>query len=387
MSRLAFKRQPAPMPAQTSTRFVPALPTLAPEHLAVPFMPRAHLPFPLNLPRDRARTYYLARAGIYQGLREHHLPAGAVCLMPAYHHGIEVEAVRSAGLEPRFYRIRRDLTVDFDDLSSRLDDRVAVVYITHFCGFPAPILEARALCDERGLLLVEDCALACFSKLPTGEPLGSVGDLSVFCLYKSLPVPHGGVLVSPRLPAPPRDGARMLATGSHLGGSLLRRLEMRGGLGAKIRSAVRAAFRLVPAKTRTPVGLQHLQPFELELGASRLLDWILPNLPYSAIIARRRRNYRRLAEAVGKGRVPTGELLPGTCPLFLPVRVRDRDRVLSALAARGVEAIDLWREGFESAGEFPDAAALRREVIELPCHQDLDDDAVDYVAQVFREVA
>jgi dTDP-4-amino-4,6-dideoxygalactose transaminase len=307
--------------------------------------------------------------------------------MPAYHHGIEVEAVRAAGLEPRFYRIGRDLTVDFDDLLARLDDRVAVLYITHFCGFPAPILQAREVADERGLLLAEDCALACLSKLPTGEPLGSVGDLSVFCLYKSLPVPHGGVLVSPRLPAPPRDGARIVATGSHLGGSLLRRWEMRGGPGAKMRAALRAAFRVVPAQSRTPVGLQHLQAFELELGASRLLDWILPNLPYNAIIARRRRNYRRLAEAIGMERVPTGELLPGTCPLFLPVRVRDRDRVLDALAARGVEAVDLWREGFESAGEFPDAAALRREVIELPCHQDLDDDAIDYVARAFREVA
>ena len=368
------------MPA--TPRFIPALPTLAARHLTLPTTPREHLPFPLNLPH--ARKYYLARAGIYQGLREY--GAGGVCLMPAYHHGIEVEAVRAAGLEPRFYRIRRDLSVDLDDLVSRLDDRTGVLYITHFCGFPAPIHEARRLADERGLVLVEDCALACFSRMPTGEPLGSTGDLSVFCLYKSLPVPHGGVLVSPRLPPPPRDKARMVATGSHLGGSLLRRWEMDGGVGARIRSAARAAFRLVPAKTRTPVGLQHLQPFELELGASRLLDWILPNLPYDAIVARRRRNYRRLAEAVGYERVPTGELPDGTCPLFLPVRVRNRDRVLEALAARGVEAIDLWREGFESAGEFPDAAALRREVIELPCHQDLDDDAIDFVARAFREV-
>jgi dTDP-4-amino-4,6-dideoxygalactose transaminase len=39
----------------------------------------------------------------------------------------------------------------------------------------------------------------------------------------------------------------------------------------------------------------------------------------------------------------------------------------------------------EHAAEFPDAAALRRHVIELPCHQDLDDDAIDRVARAFRE--
>ena len=183
------------------------------------------------------------------------------------------------------------------------------------------------------------------------------------------------------------DRARLVATGSHLGGSLLRRLETRGGLGARVRSAVRRLFRSVPAQTRTPVGLQHLQPFELDLGASRLLDWILPNLHYPAIVARRRRNYRRLAEAIGFHRVPTGALPDGCCPLFLPTLVDHRDAALEALWSRGIEAVDLWREGFEDATEFPDAAALRRQVIELPCHQDLDDDAIDHVARVFREVA
>jgi dTDP-4-amino-4,6-dideoxygalactose transaminase len=388
MSHLAHGQKPAIR--TTPPHFVPALPTLAPSHFALPKAPRERLPFPLNLPSSRARYYYLARAGIARGLGEYKLPAGAVCLMPAYHHGIEVEAVRAAGLEPRFYRICRDTSVDLDDVALRLDrlgGRVAVLYVTHFCGFPAPIREARALADERGLLLVEDCALACFSRMPTGEPLGSVGDLAVFCLYKSIPVPHGGVLVSPRLPAPPMDRARLVATGSHLGGSLLRRLETRNRLGARVRSALRRLFRVVPAQARAPVGLQHLQPFELELGASRLLDWILPNLPYASIVARRRRNYRRLGEAVGFDRVPTGELPDRCCPLFLPIDVADRERALQALFARGIEAIDLWREGFEDAAEFPDAAALRRHTIELPCHQDLDDATIDHVARVLREVA
>jgi len=391
MSRIAPKQKQArPAIRPRPPHFVPALPTLAPQHLALPTTPREHLPFPLNLPKSRARYYYLARAGIARGLGAYPLPAGAVCLMPAYHHGIEVEAVRAAGLAPSFYRISRHASVDLDDVRARLDrlgSRVAVLYVTHFCGFPAPIRQARALADERGLVLVEDCALACFSRMPTGEPLGSVGDLAVFCLYKSIPVPHGGVLVSPRLPVPPMDRARLVATGSHLGGSLLRRLETRGGLGARVRSAVRRLFRSVPAQTRTPVGLQHLQPFELDLGASRLLDWILPNLHYPAIVARRRRNYRRLAEAIGFHRVPTGALPDGCCPLFLPTLVDHRDAALEALWSRGIEAVDLWREGFEDATEFPDAAALRRQVIELPCHQDLDDDAIDHVARVFREVA
>src|SRR5262249_4047692 len=45
------------------------------------------------------------------------------------------------------------------------------------------------------LLLIEDCALSFMSDYDR-KPLGTFGDYSVFCLYKSLPLPNGGVLVS-----------------------------------------------------------------------------------------------------------------------------------------------------------------------------------------------
>ena len=35
---------------------------------------------------------------------------------------------------------------------------------------------------------------------PDGEPLGSFGDWSIFCLYKTLPVPNGALLVQNAMP-------------------------------------------------------------------------------------------------------------------------------------------------------------------------------------------
>ena len=54
------------------------------------------------------------------------------------------------------------------------------------------------------MLLFEDCALA-FGSSYVGKPLGSFGDVSIFCLAKFLPVPNGGVLAinSPMLASPP----------------------------------------------------------------------------------------------------------------------------------------------------------------------------------------
>jgi hypothetical protein len=357
------------------------------------------LPFPLDEPPTRVRHTYLARGAIALGLRELGLPRGALALMPAYHHGVEVEAVRAAGLEVEHYRIDLGLQVDLDDLLARMDrhaDRLRVVYLTHFAGFPGPARLLRAECDRRGLTLLEDCALAFGSALPDGQPIGSIGTLAVFCLYKSVPVPHGGVLVSPHCgtPAPFREqlaAPPAVATLAHVAGSLLRRLERTDDDDAWLLRAARAlreAMRAVPATTRVPVGTQHLRECELTLTSSELVGVVLRGLPYPAIVARRRRNYERLRHALlGRVGAVTGALPPATCPLFFAAWVPDRELALRRLAAARIEAIDLWRSGFEDPSEFPEAQALRRHVIELPCHQDLDDDDVDRIAAVLAEVA
>jgi dTDP-4-amino-4,6-dideoxygalactose transaminase len=338
------------------------------------------------------RHYYLARTAICQGLHAYGLAPGAVALMPSYHHGVEVEAVRAAGLEVDFYPVSRRLEVDPASVRARIDRRTAVLYLTHFAGFPGPAAALRALADEHGLVLVEDCALALGSRDGHGQPLGATGDLAVFCLYKSVPVPHGGVLWwRQAAPFPPRAAARrpgLVATFSHAFGSLLRGLEARRGPATPTLRALRCARRLarmVPTEARQPVGRQHLAPGELELGASRVVSRILPRQPWAELVARRRRNYRRLAEQLADlGCMPLA--LPAhACPLFAPVWAPQRDAVLAHLARRGIEAVDLWRDGLEPAEDFPDTAELRRHLIEVPCHQDLDDAATDHVAGAVRD--
>ncbi len=61
-------------------------------------------------------------------------------------------------------------------------------------GWPQPVEKIAQFCKQRGILLIEDCALALFSSLDSRR-LGAHGDFSIFCLYKTLPLPHGGLLV------------------------------------------------------------------------------------------------------------------------------------------------------------------------------------------------
>lgn len=153
------------------------------------------LPYPLNT-RNRL-SFCAARSGIYHLFRALQFKKGEIVLVPDYHSGNEVSAIRAAGATIVYYPILRNLEPDMEALAGLAKLNPRVIYVIHYLGWPQPMKEIEALCRERGSLLIEDCALSLLSE--TGQrPLGSFGDYSVFCLYKTLPVPNGGLLVQNR---------------------------------------------------------------------------------------------------------------------------------------------------------------------------------------------
>ncbi len=376
--------------------FIPSLPTLDPTLLAPSLEPARPALYPLDrLQAPETQRFYLARAGVYHAIKHWLDGRDGVVLMPAYHHGVEVEAVRAAGARVRFYRVDRDLRIDLDDLRTRAQaPGVRAIYVTHFVGFAQPIAEARAIADALGVKLFEDCALALWSRTPAGTPLGSFGDASCFCLYKTLPVPHGGLLLAPHLPVADLTAPPLLSTLHHVAGLTLAHLELSSStFGRALRRAARAASHATidRAVATVQTGTMHLALHELALGASRLVDRLLPRFDGEMVVVRRRRNFQRLAAALDGVAPVVGAPLPhGACPLFVPVRITDREKraVMQELHARGIDAIDFWGRGDPACSDdaFPEVAQLRRELLELPCHQSLDDDAVDRVAHAVKQV-
>ena len=176
------ERAPAPR------RTVPCMQTAWP-HMLVP-RPSAAVPlvFPFDQPGLRYR--YFARNAVWDAVQLLEL-SGKEVLLPAYHHGVELETLLAAGVRPVFFRVDSQMRCDFEDARRRATPQTRAVYVIHYAGFSQDLDAARHLADELGVPLIEDCALALLSR--NGDrPLGSTGDLSVFCLYKTLPVPNGG---------------------------------------------------------------------------------------------------------------------------------------------------------------------------------------------------
>ena len=53
-----------------------------------------------------------------------------------------------------------------------------------------------------------------------------------------------------------------------------------------------------------------------------------------------------------------------------------------------IPAAVFWGSGDAACddNEFPEVAQLRRDILELPCHQSLDDNAIDLVAHAVKQV-
>ncbi|MGH9197313.1 MAG: DegT/DnrJ/EryC1/StrS family aminotransferase, partial [Acidimicrobiia bacterium] len=142
-----------------------------------------HQPFPLG--RRDCRLYARARHGLWSACMAMGLQADDEVMAPAYHHGSEIEAMLKARLRIRFFDPTDTLEPDPDELDRVLRPRVRVLYLIHYLGFPQDMVRWRSWCDERGLLLFEDAAQAWLATRD-GIPVGSLGDLAIYCMYKTI---------------------------------------------------------------------------------------------------------------------------------------------------------------------------------------------------------
>jgi len=369
--------------------FVPAFPTLAPGMVWRRREASRYHPFS----SPTVRYFYFARNAIWHTVKMLGLDRGEV-LVPSYHHGVEIESLLDAGAQVRFYRIGNKFDVDLADVEKKISSRTTALYLTHFAGFPGPVREMKRLAEKHALPLIEDCALSLFS-MDGDRPLGVTGEVAIFCLYKVLPVPNGGALVIngpgrfglPELPPPPFS-----STFSLLSSSLLRNVALRGGRpGRRLRKvALGLGKKSLKAAHIAPVltGTQHFDRAHLNLGISGLTRQITLGQDIPQIIARRRRNYLFLLEQLRDLSEPMFPTLPsGVVPLFYPMLVEDNRSTVERLVARGIEAVDFWRDFHPACpgDEFPEVARLRTSMVEIPCHQDLTPRTMAKIVTCVRE--
>jgi dTDP-4-amino-4,6-dideoxygalactose transaminase len=126
---------------------------------------------------------------------------GDEVIVPAFSFVASASAARYVGAEPVLCDVSSpyEFNIDPDDVAKRITSRTRAVVAVHFCGYPAAIATLRALCDEHGLVLIEDCAQAIGATIDdSGRQVGTVGDPGAFSFFskKQLCVGEGGMVTT-----------------------------------------------------------------------------------------------------------------------------------------------------------------------------------------------
>ena len=152
---------------------------------------------------------------------------GDEVIVPAITFVATAAAARYCGATPVPAEIRgqHDLGIDPDHVDALIGERTKAVCAVHFAGYPADMDRLRAICERRGVALIEDAAHA-----PTIAP-GSLAACYSFFSNKVLSCGEGGLLATDDdergRPGPQPSLARHDL--GHLGAPPGPRLELRRG--------------------------------------------------------------------------------------------------------------------------------------------------------------
>ncbi len=350
---------------------------------ASPLLSRRRLWGPRS-PDSVAETYPGAwaagsgRAALLKLLRYYGFKPGDKVLLPAYVCPSVPASLSQNGFRPSYYGLAPDLTPDWPDYENALrKSPVKASLVIHYWGLPQPVDDLVRLAGRAGVPLIEDCALALFSR-QGGRLLGSFGQGAVFSLTKSLPLPDGGLAWSAGGPidgAPPR-GQNCLG--------LLKmtcyRAEAAGGF--SLRTALLASRRV-----RAEAYRQDERRRAVEGPISQTSWAIAQRCSESEVVSSRRAAYAAWAERLaGRPGVElwAEELPQGVCPIGLPILLpaERRDDVRDALHRRGVATRSFWDALPQAvtAERYPGPVQVSRRVLTLPVHQRVEPRIMDRVA-------
>lgn len=120
---------------------------------------------------------------LHLALRALGIGAGDEVIAPSHTAVATVAAIDMAGATPVLADVDpRSRTIDPHAIADRLTARTKAIIAVHLYGHAADIGALQALCMERGLLLIEDCAQAHAAEWQ-GRRVGSFGHAAAFSFY------------------------------------------------------------------------------------------------------------------------------------------------------------------------------------------------------------
>ncbi len=341
---------------------------------------------------SNARFYSRGRYALLEAYRLCGAGPDRSILIPAYHCRTMLDPAIRLGAPIVLYPVTADLQPDLPGLDGCFHgaaSRPAALVVSHYFGFPQELTALREWCNQREVLLIEDCS---HSMVWPGmaAAVGSVGDFGIASPYKFFPAQDGGLLWA--------------RTGSRLPPRSLRRPAPVTELKALRRGLIRQTGDPgAPGTTLAPNLYPDAAPYadavvthdgtsdqydvtREDVAGLRTSWWIAAHADAAAVQSLRARNYRRWVDVVSKlphCRALYPALPANLAPYMFPLVIDFPQPHFHRLKMRGVP---IWRWDDMAISACANAASYRTLLLHLPCHQSLTDAQMAWMATGVSEV-
>ena len=347
-------------------------------------------------------------------LRALNLKLGEEVIIQGYTCVVVPNAIHVMSGVPVYCDIERDtLSLDLNKLQSLITHRTRAIICQHTFGIPANTERLRAICDKRGIVLIEDCAHIIPEDLRAERqkqrPIGIHGDVCIlsFGRDKAISGVTGGCALTqhPDLAARIIHAEReaqsfsLLRSWNHLRYPLRYRLAKKfwgGNVGKAYLKYLQVTHQLPPI----------LSPQEKD-GAALPTIFRIPNACAALALQQLRElrsinEHRRKMTALCLRRVQQEgwaypEAITPNLPLQkFPVFASDADRIRQTLKAEQIHLTDGWNRavvnpesvdqeaaGYAS-GSCPVSEDIARHIISIPTHPTTSTEQVEYVLNALQ---
>ena len=355
-----------------------------------------------------------ARYAIAHALKHMNMAADDEILIPAYHCTVMVAPIVTMGGKPIFYQITANLDTDLVDIRKKITPKTKAIIAVNYCGFIQNMAEVRALCTEKNIILIEDCAHSFFGQ-KNGVTVGGHGDYILVSARKFFPVDEGGVLLinGSAENIPQQEKQKFIYSLKSFLALIERSLKF-GRLWllaplVELFNFLRSATKNVGKVPETEPSV-HVDPIDtpsdpdvvqegenaynhnLRDKEATFINILLPKILNTTTITKRRRNHYLWLSAQFKKmphcRLMIEELPEGIVPFMLPVYIENLEKYFSAFEDAAIPmqrfAQFLWPDMAENI--CPITADYSKNVILFPCHQELSQQDLDWLASTVHNI-
>ncbi len=140
-----------------------------------------------------------ATAALHMSLLALGVGAGDEVIIPALTFVADINVVRMVGATPVLADCEsyEDWNISAKTIEQVITPKTKAVIVVHFAGYPCQMDEIVALCKEKDIALIEDCAHAPGARYK-GKSVGTFGEYGCFSFFtnKNLSVGEGGMLTT-----------------------------------------------------------------------------------------------------------------------------------------------------------------------------------------------